>query len=179
MGSDLAQDGQITDGSIDSRKPQILMDILQFSKDFRTAIIGRGDSARMCAAVSGPLCAALRMEGVACTLLESDLEDCNHVFIRLQDGRVLDATADQFNGHGRPALPAVYLGEKTDLHDGVPCLDFAEVWHPLLVEFKRLADDFTGAAVGGMVRLALATLPGGMVMLPERAASSSGDPQSA
>jgi hypothetical protein len=147
-------------------------DILQFAKDFRAAILGDGDSAWMCAAISGPLCAALNVQGVYCHLVESDLGECNHVFIQLDDGRVLDPTADQFNWCSRVPLPGVYLGEKTLIHDGGPCKDFAQAWMPLLKECKRLAPDYTGTEVGRMVRAALMTLPKEMIQMPDTSAEA-------
>jgi hypothetical protein len=40
----------------------------------------------------------------------------NHVWLRLTDGRALDATADQFD----PSLPPVYLGELLAIHHLIP-----------------------------------------------------------
>lgn len=140
--------------------------ILQFAREFRTAILSDSDSAWMCAAISGPLCAALTVQSVSCHLVESDLGVCNHVFIQLDDGRVLDPTADQFNWCSREPLPGVYLGEKTLIHDGVPCKDFEQLWTPLLLEFKRLAPDFRGVSVGQMVRGVLMTFPKDMIQMP-------------
>jgi hypothetical protein len=70
----------------------------------------------MCAAVSWPLAALLRCSGVPCETVESDLGDCNHVWIRLEDGRALDPTADQFNFPAFKQYPPVYLGPLTELH---------------------------------------------------------------
>lgn len=141
-------------------------DLLQFAMDFRAAIIGDKDSAWMCAAISGPLCAALEVKGVSCQLMESDLGECNHVFIQLQDGRILDPTADQFNWCSANPLPGVYLGPEKIIHaDAVPS-QHAECWKPLLREFKRLAPQYLAREVGTMVRSALATLPTGICELP-------------
>lgn len=132
--------------------------ILQFTIEFRAAILGGGDSARMCAAISGPLCAALTVQGVSCRLLESDLGECNHVFIQLNDGQVLDPTADQFNSRSQDSLPEVYLGQKTWIHEGVSCTDFEQIWLPLLQEFKRLEPNYRGESAGQMVREVLMSL---------------------
>lgn len=73
------------------------VELLQDASEFRDAIFGDKDSARMCAAISDPLCAALEVKGVPAQVMESNPGESNHVFIQLQDGRVLDPTADQFN----------------------------------------------------------------------------------
>jgi hypothetical protein len=58
----------------------------------------------MCAVVSYSLQGYLSFLGVTTELGEVDLKFSNHVFLKLPDGRILDATADQFGG------PKVYLG---------------------------------------------------------------------
>ena len=58
----------------------------------------------MCAVVCYPLSGYLSMIGIEAAIEEVDLQYSNHVFLRLADGRILDPTADQFNG------PKVYLG---------------------------------------------------------------------
>jgi hypothetical protein len=65
----------------------------------------------MCAAVCYPLVTLLNMAGVKCEIVESDLGDMNHVWLKLADGRALDPTADQFNRLYRMGLPPVYLGK--------------------------------------------------------------------
>lgn len=39
-----------------------------------------------------------------------------HYWIELEDGRVLDPTADQFNGDSATKYPEIYLGEPTEIH---------------------------------------------------------------
>lgn len=50
------------------------------------------------------------MIGVDCCAVESDFVDYNHVWILMEDGRVLDPTCDQFNDRLGAAFPPVYLG---------------------------------------------------------------------
>lgn len=84
---------------------------------FREGILGGQPSAGMCAAVSWPLAAYLRaLCGIECETEEGENGTGNHVWIRLADGRVLDATADQYNYPGFKQYPPVYLGEPTELH---------------------------------------------------------------
>ena len=141
-------------------------DLQQYASDFRAAIIGNGESARMCAAISDPLSAALSVKGVTTTVMESDLEECNHVFLKLQDGRVLDPTADQFNWRSQRQLPGVYLGNATTIHWGAIERHEGRCWAPMLREFKRLAPEYSAQEVGFMVRMVLATLPAGLCELP-------------
>jgi hypothetical protein len=120
----------------------------------------------MCAAISGPLCAALATMGVSSRLMESDLGECNHVFLQLQDGRVLDPTADQFNWCSARHLPGVYLGHGVAVHDNATECHQTEIWMPLLLEFRRLVPQYSAREIGRMVRLTLATLPPGICELP-------------
>lgn len=88
-------------------------DLVKTAQQFRDGVLKKRSSSMMCAVVSWPLQSMLSaLYGV-----ELDAEGVNfpgggnHVFLRLPDGRVLDATADQFAAD-RPDLnvPAVYLG---------------------------------------------------------------------
>lgn len=91
--------------------------LVRFATEFRAGILN-GESAQwMCFAVCAPLQSLLRLYGVESELVEGDLGACNHYWLRLSDGRVLDPTADQFNHwNGVAALPPVYLGPPTDCH---------------------------------------------------------------
>lgn len=141
-------------------------DLLQYASEFRDAIIGDRDSARMCAAISAPLCAALAIKGVPALVMESDLKECNHVFILLPDGRVLDPTADQFNRCSSPSLPGVYLGHSMAIHENARRYRQDEIWMPLLMECKRFVPEYSAREIGKMVRQVLATLPAGLCELP-------------
>ena len=90
--------------------------IIEFAASFRKGILGKRSSEWMCAAVSWPLVTLLNMSGVKCEAVESDLGHCNHIWIRLADGRALDPTADQFNAITPGKYPPVYLGEPLDIH---------------------------------------------------------------
>lgn len=62
-------------------------------------------------AVSAPLQSFLAgLYGLETTLEEVDFGSCNHVWLRLSDGRILDATADQFG------LDKVYLGQVPEMY---------------------------------------------------------------
>ena len=81
-----------------------------FCMSFRQGILGSKESDLMCAAVTYPLQGLLGLMGCETECVEVDLQHTNHVFLRLKDGRVLDATADQFGG------PKVYLGAPMWFH---------------------------------------------------------------
>jgi hypothetical protein len=80
------------------------------ARGIRSGILGKRSSVDMCMVVSAPLQGMLSaVYGVACELEEVWFDETpqgttNHVFLRLPDGRILDATADQFG------LEPVYLG---------------------------------------------------------------------
>jgi hypothetical protein len=88
-------------------------DLIAYATEFREDILDGGESWMRCFMVCAPLAPLLRMSGVAVELVESDLGDTNHVWLRLPDGRALDPTADQFEGLD---LPPVYLGPPLRIH---------------------------------------------------------------
>ena len=87
-------------------------ELVDFATEFRTGILDGRASRDMCFVVSAPLASLLRLHGVEAELVESDIGESNHFWIRLADGRVLDPTADQFD----ETLPPVYLGPPTEIH---------------------------------------------------------------
>lgn len=92
-------------------------ELIDIATEVRQGIIGDGDSAWQCAKVSWPLAGYLRFLGIECECVESDLGHCNHIWIRLADGRALDPTADQFNAlFPDLGLPPVYLGKPVAIH---------------------------------------------------------------
>lgn len=95
-------------------------ELTAFATEFRDEILGGRDSRLMCAAVSWPLAGILSMYGVEARARESHLGDCNHVWLELPDGRVLDPTADQFNDQLPVPMPPVYLGPPTAIHVTTP-----------------------------------------------------------
>jgi hypothetical protein len=77
----------------------------------RKGILGKRSSRMMCMAVSAPLQGLLAaLYGVETELETVDFPESNHVWLRLPDGRILDATADQFG------LEPVYLGEVPEIY---------------------------------------------------------------
>lgn len=81
-------------------------DLIQIAQNFRDGILYGRSSELMCYIVSAPLQGFLSAAyGISAELEQVDFTDCNHFWLRLPDGRILDATADQFG------LAPVYLGE--------------------------------------------------------------------
>lgn len=85
-------------------------ELIEFATEFRDGILDGDPSTAMCFAVSAPLQSLLKMFGVETELIEFEVDTpkglTNHFCLQLSDGRILDATADQF-GH-----PAAYLGNR-------------------------------------------------------------------
>lgn len=84
--------------------------LLRITRSFRRGILGKNSSDMMCAVVCYPLHSLLHLMGEDLTCVEVLLKTKNHVFLRLSDGRILDPTADQFDG------PPVYLGSPQWFH---------------------------------------------------------------
>lgn len=91
-------------------------ELVAFAQDFRDGILDGTPSDVACAMICEPLVTLLNMRGVKCrafttTTIRVTYGSCNHVWIGLGDGRVLDPSADQFNDQGLN-MPEVYLGPK-------------------------------------------------------------------
>lgn len=93
-------------------------ELVEFAREFRKGIMGAyTNSTGFCGMICWPLETLLCMNGVQCKSVETDLGMCNHVWLRLEDGRVLDPTMDQFNFLFAEDWPDVYLGPPTKYHD--------------------------------------------------------------
>lgn len=90
--------------------------LVRFASEFREGILDGGGSSFCCWMVCAPLSGLLRCYGVETETVEGDLGECNHFWLKLPDGRVLDPTADQFNYARAQPLPPVYLGPPLDIH---------------------------------------------------------------
>lgn len=94
--------------------------IIEFASEFRAGILGDDPSNWRCGMVCFPLVTLLNMHGVECDLVETDLGDMNHIWLRLADGRALDPTIDQFNELFAETFPPVYLGMPLKYHGAEP-----------------------------------------------------------
>ena len=79
-------------------------ELRKLAREFRRGLLGQRSAHMMCFAISAGLQAYLSAWGVETELVSADFKDGNHVWLRLADNRILDASADQFG------LPAIYLG---------------------------------------------------------------------
>lgn len=70
----------------------------------------------MCFAVCLPLYHYLILCGYDVSLIEGEIETfddvCNHFWIKLKDGQIIDPTADQFKKPSGDNMPKIYFGDK-------------------------------------------------------------------
>ncbi|MGU3387229.1 hypothetical protein ACLBYG_22155 [Methylobacterium sp. D53M] len=98
--------------------------LVRIASEFRKGMLGDNPSTLWCFMICAPLGGMLRaIYGVDAELVEGDLGEINHVWLRLADGRVLDPTADQFNEARATPLPPVYLGPALDIHPATESAD--------------------------------------------------------
>jgi len=92
-------------------------ELLKITSQFTKGILGKHQSSSMCFAVSAPLQGFLSVCGFETQLIEGEIEVSknelwNHFWLKLPDGRILDATANQFRTPDNKEMPKIYLGEK-------------------------------------------------------------------
>jgi hypothetical protein len=94
-------------------------EIKRICLDFRKGLLGKKSSELMCFAVSSPLQAVLSLCDYETKLVSGEVKTCcytiNHYWLEMEDGRIIDATADQFNDAGKK-MPKVYIGEKPEFY---------------------------------------------------------------
>lgn len=95
--------------------------LIKFATSFRRGILGREASDYACFMVCAPLAPLLEMNGLNVQVRTGQIPlegagSINHYWIELEDGRVLDPTADQFNKWFGEGWPKVYLGPALEIH---------------------------------------------------------------
>ena len=85
-------------------------ELLRIARDLREHITLGGKPNGYCIAVCLPLSVWLTRHGRPAIDVHGGVGDWQHAWIALDDGRILDPTADQFNGGCWPKMPQVYLG---------------------------------------------------------------------
>ena len=91
--------------------------LLGCATSFRKGILGNKSSIDMCFAIAAPLEGYLSALGVDCCLIKGkvlfedgiDKLECEHYWLDIGNGNILDPTADQFDYR---MMPPVYLGSK-------------------------------------------------------------------
>lgn len=83
--------------------------LLNLVRRFRNGVLGDRPSDLMCGVVSYPLEGYLNFLGIKCHVVRGP--EGEHYWIELEDGRIIDATADQYNSEFRK-MPKVYIGPK-------------------------------------------------------------------
>jgi hypothetical protein len=91
-------------------------ELIEIAREFREGILDGDEPSGRCAMVAWPLEGYLAFLGVNIRAVKCEYPHdhimswdwANHVWLELEDGRVLDPTADQFD----IGLPAIYLGPR-------------------------------------------------------------------
>lgn len=90
------------------------MNLRRFAMEFREGILDGQPSAFMCGAVCLPLASLLGTMGYGVKVIVGPVSHencfCYHTWLELDDGRILDPTADQFGRPNGRRMPKVYLG---------------------------------------------------------------------
>lgn len=80
-------------------------------EDFTRGLLDGQPSTSMCWMVCAALAGFLGFfERLRCEPVEGMVGKDHHWWLTLPDGRIIDPTADQFNGRGNPDMPLVYIG---------------------------------------------------------------------
>lgn len=87
-------------------------ELLRIARAVREKITLGNRPNNYCTAVCLPLAVYLTRRGVPAVDVHGGVGDWQHTWIALENGRILDPTADQFNRPGAPRMPAIYLGKR-------------------------------------------------------------------
>lgn len=83
-------------------------------EEFRGGLLDHRPSGSMCFMVSSALAGYLSFSGYDCKLTKGYVGECEHFWLTLPDGIIIDPTADQFPQPTGDDMPKVYIGEKPD-----------------------------------------------------------------
>lgn len=97
-------------------------ELLSLVKKYREVILKGKSSKHKCYAISKPLSELLNNMGILCELTRGYYDGGKenhgqHDWITLKDGRIIDATADQFKKPDGSDMPEIYFGEKPEWYD--------------------------------------------------------------
>jgi hypothetical protein len=84
---------------------------------FTKGLLGKRSSESMCFVVTWTLNSFLTCCGIKSKLVEGEIKlkngyIANHFWIELEDGKVIDPTADQFNSLSEHQMPNIFIGKK-------------------------------------------------------------------
>lgn len=108
--------------NLNNRRTPMVPDhkLRSIASDVRAQVIGAQSSASMCLVVSSPLAERLRAVGIACRLVAGGVRSEHHYWIELSDGRIVDATADQFPNPSGDPMPPVFVGTRPTWYGPTP-----------------------------------------------------------
>jgi hypothetical protein len=84
----------------------------RIARTVRRRVLPHGRSRSACLLVSSELLTSLRRRSIGCRLVRGGVGGTFHYWIRLPDGRIVDATADQLRNPKGGRMPDVFVGEK-------------------------------------------------------------------
>jgi hypothetical protein len=91
-------------------------ELIKTATQFTKGILGKRKSNSMCFVVSIALQGYLSILGIESTIVEGEIKNentlHNHFWLKLSDGRILDATADQFLMPDGKKMPRTFLDKK-------------------------------------------------------------------
>lgn len=90
-------------------------ELRRICSEFRNGLLGSDSSSGKCAMVCLPLASYLGMFGLSVKIVEVDFGRINHFWLELENGEILDPTADQFSGKWLK-LPKVYIGPVPEIY---------------------------------------------------------------
>ena len=80
---------------------------------FRKGLLGKRAATQMCFMVSSALAGYLEFTGACkCRVVQGEVRNCGHYWIALENGQIIDATADQFRKPNGGKMPPIYIGQK-------------------------------------------------------------------
>jgi hypothetical protein len=96
--------------------------LLIITSKFKKGIVKAPDDTRPYSClVCQPLVGFLEVCGYKTTYIEGELwikqTIWNHCWLELEDGRILDPTADQFNDYIDHVMPGIYIGKKPTYYE--------------------------------------------------------------
>lgn len=96
------------------------IDLKREVREFTNGLLGKNSTESMCYIVGAPLEGYLRAIGYDARLVEGYVGGDHHWWIELEDGTIVDPTADQFKENGFKPMPKNYVGPKPKRYALIP-----------------------------------------------------------